>query len=68
LRCHQCSSVDGCLTDIDRVQVLATPLHWCARGGHVALAAILLDRGANKEAKTSVRALHAPSQACSMRR
>jgi hypothetical protein len=39
-----------------------TPLHWAADNGHVACVALLVERGANKDAKTNVRCA-APSPA-----
>ena len=45
-----------CFAVCRRAQSGWTPLHFAARGGKLECARLLLERGANKEAKTVVRA------------
>lgn len=36
------------------IQIKETPLHWATRGGHTAIAKLLLQAGADKDAKAEV--------------
>ena len=50
-----------CLHDNAGSQSLNTPLHYAARNGKLEVVTLLLDRGAEKEAKDEVR-LSSPNQ------